>query len=996
MSTDFSEYAELHARSNFSFLFGASHPEELAQHAARLKLRAIALTDRESLAGAVRFSKAAEAAGIAGICGAELALHDEALPPDEERPRIVLLAENETGYANLCEILSHAQLEGGKRNAHLPLERLQGRGAGLVALCGGPGGPVAAALRREDPASARRIAVRLGELFPGSVYLELQHHLRPEDAALAVMTVMLARKLALPIVASNGVRYARREDGPLADVVTCIRRRTTLARAGINLAANYEYYLKSAAQMARIFSPYPDALRAGLEISERCTYRLRSLRGQFPLFPIPAHFHDADAFLRALVENGALKRYNGNIAQCVRKQIEHELQMIAQMRLAGYFLIVWDIVQEAQKLGVLAQGRGSAANSIVCYCLEITAIDPIKMELLFERFLSEDRQEYPDIDIDFAHEDRERVIQRVYEKYGRHHAAMAAEVISYRTRSALRDVAKVFGVTPAQADALSHEYDALGSLDAALGLEPSAADRFEHRRDLPQPREPVAANHATPATAVAHNIAAFTRALTGFPRHLSIHVGGMVITRDPLIRVAPIESATMPGRTVLQWDKDDLQELGLIKIDLLGLGMLSLLREAFTLYARHYPGKTLSLATLPQADPATYDMLCNADSIGVFQVESRAQQAMLPRLRPRVFYDLVMQVAIIRPGPIQGDMIHPFLRRRAGLEEVVYPHPKLRPVLERTLGVPLFQEQGMRMAIEAAGFSAGEADLLRRAMGHKRSHEKMQALREKLVAGMAANGIDRGNGEQLFHMLEGFADYGFPESHAASFALLTYASAYLKCRYPAIFAAAILNVQPLGFYSPEVLVNDARRHGVVVRPVRVNASGFLSSVEPDGALRLGYHCIRGIGGKGQARLSQALLGANFRDLRDFVQRSGLAREALEALAMTAAFAPWYRSRREALWALQGIYEEQRRSRKRCRRSKRRPVCPNFRRARPRRGIYGSPALARLTRWCICARASKPKYGKSRRYNNAKTASTSWPRELLSLANGPAPRKVSYF
>jgi error-prone DNA polymerase len=538
---------------------------------------------------------------------------------------------------------------------------------------------------------------------------------------------------------------------------------------------------------------------------------------------------------------------------------------------------------------VLCQGRGSAANSAVCYALGITAVDPIAMNLLFERFMSEERREIPDIDIDFAHQDRERVIQYVYERYGRTNAAMVAEVITYRTRSAIRDVGKALGLTLEQVDTIAREFDV--------------------REQLPQEAGP-------------ELLFTLCRRIANFPRHLGIHSGGMLITRDPLVGVAPVEWATMRERTVVQWDKDDLQELGLIKIDLLGLGMLSLLREAFTLYRRCLgrndawlePGpsvpRDLALHTIPADDEKTYAMMQRADTIGVFQIESRAQQSMLPRLKPTCFYDIVMQVAIIRPGPIQGQMIHPFLRRRSGLEPVTYPHPKLKAVLERTLGVPLFQEQGMRLAIEAAGFSGGEADELRRAMGHKRSRERMDAMRTRLVDGMIRNGIDRTAAEQLFHMLEGFADYGFPESHAASFALLAYASAYLKCHVPAVFAAAILNVQPMGFYSTEVLVNDARRHGVAIRPIEINASEYWSHVQSDGALRLGFHLVRGLGEAQRQRLENAVAQGPFAGMLDFAQRTRLEREALENLAIAGAFFPWHASRREAMWALRGLDERE--------------------------------------------------------------------------------------
>jgi error-prone DNA polymerase len=852
-------YAELHAYSNFTFLEGACHPETLIERAAQLELAAIALTDRDGLYGAVRFAGAARRAGIAAIIGSELTL--------EDHTHLTLLIENERGYANLCELISCAQLRGSKGDARLWIEDLDGRSDGLVALSQVP-----------DPQRIDALRAFFGE----RCYLELQHHLTPADAQRNDRLVRLAREMHVAYVATNGVVYAQREDAQLADILTCVKETITLdaARAQHRLRPNAEYHLKSAAAMRAIFSAYPQAVDATLGIMARCAFRLERLTGQFPLFPVPDTY-TRQSYLRELTYRGAAERYGTPLASNVERQLEYELGIIAKMDLAGYFLIVWDIVQAAARLGVLCQGRGSAANSAVCYALGITAVDPVGMDLLFERFMSEERQEIPDIDIDFAHQDREQVIQYIYERYGRSNAAMAAEVISYRTRSALRDVAKALGFTIEQTDELAKEYDARESLGDAAAQFGQRAKRLEE----------------------------FCRRIDGFPRHMGIHSGGMVITRDPLIRVAPIEWATMRDRTIIQWDKDDLQELGLIKIDLLGLGMLSLLREAFSIHQRCV-GRPLALHTIPPDDPQTYEMITKADTIGVFQIESRAQMSMLPRMKPRCFYDIVMQVAIIRPGPIQGQMVHPFLRRRAGLEPVTYPHPKLKPVLERTMGVPLFQEQGMRMAIEAAGFSPGEADVLRRAMGHKRSHERMREIFPRLVEGMMANGIDRAAAEQLFHMLEGFADYGFPESHAASFALLAYASAYVKCHFPAIFAAAILNVQPMGFYSTEVLVNDARRHGVVVKPVEVNASEYRSHVDAGGALRLGFHLVRALGSAQKERLEVALRGGAFADLLAFAQRTQLEKEAIENLAVAGAFAPWFASRREAMWALRALDERE--------------------------------------------------------------------------------------
>jgi error-prone DNA polymerase len=881
-------YAELHCWSNFSFLEGASHPEELVERGRELGLAGIALTDRDGLYGAVRFTKAAFAQpGFAAICGAELSLELEPQPlrsrsarPASEvptrSPRLVLLVENADGYANLVELTSIAQMRGRKRDARLHLDDLDGRTQGLVALSGWRNGLPERALLAGDERSAREIAARLRDLFPQAFFLELQQHMRSEDGALCQALAALGRALGVPCVATNGVAYAVPGDARLSDILTCIKYKTPLPQAGTLLRPNAEFYLKTPAMMAKLFAPYPEALQATLAVAERCTFRLDKLRGQFPAFPLPPDETSPQNYLSTLVYRGAAKRYGPALDERVAAQIKHELDVIERMELAGYFLIVWDIARAAAKRGILCQGRGSAASSVVCYTLEITAVDPIKYDLLFERFLTEERNEVPDIDIDFAHQDREEIIQYVYKRWGREHAAMAAEVITYQTRSAIRDVGKALGLSLEQVEAIAREYDADESLKASGPL------------------------------------LEYCRRIDGFPRHMGIHSGGVVITRDPLIRVAPVEWATMRDRSVVQWDKDDLSDLGLIKIDLLGLGMLSLLRDAFSLYERCYPEREpLTLDDIPNDDVPTYEMMQRADTIGVFQIESRAQQSMLPRLKPACFYDIVMQVAIIRPGPIQGDMIHPFLRRRNKQEDVTYLHPKLEPILGRTLGVPLFQEQGMRMATAVAGFTASEADRLRRAMGHKRSRERMREIYPKLIAGMIKNGIPQADADRLFRMLDGFADYGFPESHAASFALLAYASAYVKCHEPGIFLAAILNVQPMGFYSTEVLVNDAKRHDVTVRPVTVNASAWWTLVEPDGGVRLGFHLIRGLGEAQRAGLEAALAQERtFEDFLDFARRTRLSREALENLAAADAFAPWFPTRREAMWALRGMDERE--------------------------------------------------------------------------------------
>jgi error-prone DNA polymerase len=873
-------YAELHTWSNFSFLQGGSHPEDLVERACEIGLDAVALTDRDGLYGTVRFGAHARRQHVAAIVGSELTFEDGA--------HLVLLVENERGYANLCRLISAAQMRGSKGDARLRVEDLQERNEGLIALSGGPLGRVERELRQAGIRAAAREAQRLASIFEQRFYLELQQHLTPEDTQRNLQLVRIAEHCRLPYVATNAVVYATGEDALIADVLSCVREGETMqaARAGNRLRPNAEFYLKPPAAMRRLFAEHPEAIECSRTIASRCAFRLERLAGQFPFFEVPPG-GSPQSHLRKLVYEGAARRYAMPLSDRVERQLEYELGLIAKMDLAGYFLIVWDIVRAAAELGVLCQGRGSAANSAVCYSLGITAVDPVEMDLLFERFMSEERREIPDIDIDFAHQDREKVIQYVYDRYGRANAAMVAEVITYRTRSAIRDVGKALGLSLEQVDLIAKEYDV--------------------REELPEEAGP-------------DLLFTICRSIANFPRHLGIHSGGMLITRDPLVGVAPVEWATMRDRTVVQWDKDDLQELGLIKIDLLGLGMLSLLREAFSLYGRCLSrGDTwlpacvpsdLALHTIPADDEKTYAMMQRADTIGVFQIESRAQQSMLPRMKPVCFYDIVMQVAIIRPGPIQGQMIHPFLRRRSGLEPVSYPHPKLEPVLKRTLGVPLFQEQGMRLAIEAAGFSGGEADELRRAMGHKRSRDRMEAIRVRLVDGMIRNGIDRAAAEQLFHMLEGFADYGFPESHAASFALLAYASAYVKCHVPAIFAAAILNVQPMGFYSTEVLVNDARRHGVTIRSIEVNASEYWSHVEHDGALRLGFHLVRGLGEAQRQRLESAVARGAFAGVLEFAQRTHLEREALENLAIAGAFAPWYPARRDAMWALRGLDERE--------------------------------------------------------------------------------------
>ncbi|HUO52489.1 MAG TPA: DNA polymerase III subunit alpha, partial [Gemmatimonadaceae bacterium] len=716
-------------------------------------------------------------------------------------------------------------------------------------------------------------AATLVDIFGGRVAIECWDHGLERERAITEPLIAIARALSIPWVVTNDVHYAEPGARAVHDVLSALRHQRPLAEMGTRLRPNGEWYLKSPSQVARRWQQRPEGVRATRAVAERCTWRMAQLEPTLPAFPLPPGV-SADEYLARLVEQGAHERWPRGRTPAHDRQLAHELAIIAKLRLAGYFLIVWDIVRFSRRAGVLCQGRGSAANSAVCFCLGITAVDPVKLGLLFERFLSEERDEAPDIDIDFAHRDREQVLQYVYERYGREHAAMVCEQISYRGRSAIRDACRVLGFSTEQADELALRADRfsakatgealeeqlLGARRSALGRE--EAERIgghlvsgtevktrlarlaeQEARDtlLPTPtaerrapsaesRAPSAEPRAPSAERPLSFVASIVGALHHVPRHRSIHVGGFVLTEEPLGSIVPIEPASMPGRTVIQWDKDDVAATGLVKIDLLGLGMLTLIQDCL-LYIRRTRGVTLELADLDCADPAVYDDLGRADTVGIFQVESRAQMNTLPRLRPRCFYDLVVEVALIRPGPIQGEMVHPYLRRRAGLEPVTYPHPSLEPILARTLGVPLFQEQGMQVAIAAAGFTAAEADVLRRAMGHKRSHEKMAAIAQKMLDGMRRNGIAEDVARRIFAQIDAFADYGFPESHAASFALLVYASAYLKHYYAPEYTAAILNAQPMGFYSPGTLIEDARRHGVEVRPVDVSISGFETTLE---------------------------------------------------------------------------------------------------------------------------------------------------------------------
>jgi error-prone DNA polymerase len=922
-------YAELHAHSNFTFLDGGSHPEELVRRARELGIEAIALTDRDGLYGAVRFAQAGRDEGVAALVGAELTLEDDT--------HLVVVVEDARGYAHLSRMISRARLSSPRGVPVTTYERLAAHAQGLIALSGCAAGAVARALESGDLRRARAAAGRLREIFGReNFWIELQRHFLPEDGPRIHALAGLAQDLDLGLVATGGVHYAVPEHRDLADVLTCIRHRTTLENAGTLLRPNGEYYLRSPHAMARLFGDHPEAVANSVRLAERCRFRLEKQPGQFPDFPVP----DGEtpfSYLSALVDEGVRRRYRPPTPE-VQAQVAHELAVIDKLDLAGYFLIVWDIVRFARQHGILVQGRGSAANSVVCYALGITSVDPIGLHLLFERFLSEERDEPPDIDLDTpSGEQRERILQYVYDRYGRDHAALVSEVITYCARNAVRDIGKVLGLPDDTVRELADSLEAHAASRAADELTHSAASGDATAQLTAhgewRPVRAAEVEKVLAATAVGHRVedatlrrlAALCRRIDGFPRHLSQHVGGMVITRSPLIEVAPLEPAAMPGRTILCWDKDDCAALGLIKIDILGLGMLNAIAEATAMIERSR-GIRIEPADMRLCnDERVYEMLCAADTVGVFQVESRAQMATLPRLRPRCFYDLVVQVAIIRPGPIQGDMVHPYLRRRQGREPVTYPHPRLQPVLERTLGVPLFQEQGMRMAIVAAGFTAGEADELRRAMGHKRSREKMERLRSRLLAGMARNGIEPQVARRLFDMLSAFADFGFPESHAASFALLVYLSAYLKRFYAPEFYAALLNAQPMGFYAPATLIADARRHNVTVLPPDVNASRYACTVEPlvagagtapapgvacawshPTALRIGLRYVRGLGETYRERLDGERARGPYADLRDFVLRTRLPKQCLLWLAGSGAFGCFGLARRDALWEVQRL------------------------------------------------------------------------------------------
>ncbi len=877
-------YAELQAVSNFSFLRGSSHADELVERAAELGLAAIGIADRNTLAGAVRAHVAAKAAGLRLLTGARLDLACGL--------SLLCYPRDRAAYGRLCRLLTLGQRRAAKGGCVLHRDDVTAHAEGQVLIVLPPD-----RLDEEDGAPFAAALAALRRRHAGPLYLAAHMLYRGDDRSRLNRLAALAERHETPLVATNDVHYHARERRPLQDVLTAIRERTTVAQAGYRLAANAERHLKSGAEMARLFRGHEEAVARTLEIADLCTFSLDELAYEYPDEPVPAGT-TPQRHLEALTWEGAARCYPGGIPAKVRRALMHELALIAELGYAPYFLTVYDIVRFARERGILCQGRGSAANSAVCYCLGITAVDPARIDLLFERFVSRERREPPDIDVDFEHERREEVIQYIYGRYGRARAGLAATVISYRGRSAARDVGKAMGL----------------SEDTAAAL--AGAIRDMHWEGVGESRLREAG--LDPADPLLRQTVALAGELIGFPRHLSQHVGGFVLTRGPLEEIVPIGNGAMKDRTFVEWDKDDLEALGLMKIDVLGLGMLTCIRKAFELLARH-KGLHLTLTSVPQDDAAVYDMLCRADTVGVFQIESRAQMNMLPRLRPRRFYDLVIEVAIVRPGPIQGDMVHPYLRRRDGLEEVIYPAPapehgppdELRRVLEKTLGVPLFQEQAMRLAIEAAKFTPDEADALRRAMATFRRRGTLGQLKERMVGRMVARGYEPALAERCFRQIEGFGDYGFPESHAASFALLAYVSSWLKCHHPDAFACALLNAQPMGFYAPAQIVRDAREHGVEVRPVDVSTSGWDNGLEEteEGyhALRLGLRQVGGLHKEDAARIVDAR-DAPYPDIATLHRRAGIPVSAIETLAAADAFRSAGLDRRQALWQTRALAE----------------------------------------------------------------------------------------
>lgn len=909
-------YAELHCRTNFSFLEGASHPDELVNRAAELGLAALAITDRNSVAGVVRAHVAAKEAGLKLIVGAEITPLDA--------PPVVLLATDRMGYSQLSLLITHGRRNAPKGECLLSFDDVRRFSGGLLACVPlkrlavdnkdpetlsasntGEGG------KQEAGRSGRGALLSLGryrECFSDRCYGLAELHHGPHDALLLNRMRTLADRAGVPLAASNNIYYHVSKRQPLQDVLTAVRYGCTVAELGERRFPNAERHLKSERQMRELFAALPQAVSLTQEIADRCTFSLDELRYEYPEELCPDG-REPFEYLRQLTWDGARNRYPNGIPRKVGELLEHELQLIRELKYEAYFLTVWDLVRFARERRILCQGRGSAANSAVCYCLAVTEVDPDRFNTLFERFMSRERNEPPDIDIDFEHERREEVIQYVYKKYGRERAGMTASLITYRMKSAVRDVGKALGFSIDRVNRLSKTHDRAAPSEPSVWLREAGLD---------------------PGSRIARQFLHLVGEIRHFPRHLSQHVGGLVFTRGRLSELVPIENASMPDRTVVQWDKNDLDALGILKVDCLALGMLTAIRKCLDLIRLHGNGE-LTLATIPPEDPGVYEMIGQADTIGVFQVESRAQMSMLPRLKPKRFYELVIEIAIVRPGPIQGDMVHPYLRRKCGQEEVTYPDERIRHVLDRTLGVPIFQEQAMQLAVVAAGFTPGEADQLRRAMGAWRRTGVIEQFRQKFINGMLTNGYDPEFAEQVFRQIQGFGEYGFPESHSASFALLAYASAWLKRYHPAALTAALLNSQPMGFYAPAQLIADVRRHGVTVLPVDVSCSEWNCTLEPadspaageavrsdDGktlkerrpvrpkpvsrpAIRLGFRMINGLSREVADSIVRARKQRGFESFEVFQMRVQLASAVLSRLSRADAFGSLRRSRRPALW-----------------------------------------------------------------------------------------------
>ena len=897
-------YVELQVTSNYSFLRGASHAHELARQAKVLGHEAIAIADRNTLAGAARMFVACREHGIRMIVGTRLEL--------EDGPDILCFPQNRAAYGRLSQLLTLGKRRAEKGECHLFLEDVlhgeifeSGKDQVLIMI---------------PPdildSSFKTTLSLLRNQINKNIYLSVNYLYFGDDKARISRLRALADSLGLALVATNDVHAHSAGRKALQDVLTCIREHCTIHEAGYLLHGNEERHLKSGDEMARLFADHPDAIANTVYIADQCRFSLEELSYEYPIDPIPVGSTPQEELTR-LTWAGAKLRYPDGVPDQIKSQLAYELDLIAELEYAPYFLTIHDIVRFAREREILCQGRGSAANSSVCYMLGITSVNPLEIDLLFERFVSTERDEPPDIDVDFEHERREEVIQYIYAKYGRDRSGITATHITYRAKSAFREVGKVMGLTE----------DTIQALSSAVAWRRSSS--------IDMDEDNIREVGLDPADPMLRLVLDLTQQIVGFPRHLSQHTGGFVITKGPLDTVVPIGNAAMQDRTVIEWDKNDLDALGILKVDVLSLGMLTCIRRAFDFIEQHH-GRKLTLANIPQGDKETYDMLCAGDSVGVFQVESRAQMSMLPRLKPRTYYDLVIEVAIVRPGPIQGDMVHPYLRRRDGKEKVFYPSKDLKKVLHKTLGVPLFQEQAMKIAIVAAGFTPGEADGLRRAMATFRRNGTLPLYKERFIDGMITNGYELDFAEQCFKQIEGFSDYGFPESHAASFALLVYVSAWLKCHYPAAFSAAILNSQPMGFYKPAQLVRDARDHGVEVREPDVNDSAWdctLETVAPppvtgmtdlrpfqcppapqwrheDDAktvLRLGLRLIRGLREEAATVLVKARARAStYRDISELQERTGLKRSALERLARADAFQSLGLDRRQALWAVKGL------------------------------------------------------------------------------------------